>query len=134
MASYWLLYRKGGLRSAEELQRTIVDIETKYKAELGRAKKKYETDFRELEIQNENLNRANNELAKANKSLAGRVKVTRAFVISHNKPLVDPCISASTEFSVLTVAFFSNYFLHNLHDLLEITRVYQRRDTPSCWE
>ena len=67
--------RKGGLRSTEELQRTIVDIETKYKAELGRAKKKYETDFRELEIQNESLSRANNELAKANKSLAGRVKV-----------------------------------------------------------
>jgi len=68
--------RKGGLRSAEELQRTIVDIETKYKSELGRAKKKYESDYRELEIQNENLSRANAELAKANKSLAGRVKVT----------------------------------------------------------
>jgi len=67
--------RKGGLRSAEELQRTIVDIETKYKSELGRAKKKYETEYRELEIQNDNLSRANNELAKANKSLAGRVKV-----------------------------------------------------------
>jgi len=77
----WRVYRKGGLRSAEELQRTIVEIETKYKAELGRAKKKYESDYRELEIQNENLSRANNELAKANKSLAGRVKVTRTFTV-----------------------------------------------------
>lgn len=76
------MYRKGGLRSTEELQRTIVEIETKYKAELGRAKKKYDTDFRELEMQNESLSRANNELAKANKSLAGRVKVSFTFTSS----------------------------------------------------
>jgi len=80
----WCACRKGGLRSTEELQRTIVDIETKYKAEIGRAKKKYETDFRELEIQNENLSRANNELAKANKSLAGRVKVSWASNFAHS--------------------------------------------------
>lgn len=66
--------RKSGARGVEELQRTIVEIETKYKAEISRYKKKYETDIRELEIQNENLNRANGELAKANKSLAARVK------------------------------------------------------------
>jgi len=66
--------RKSGSRSVEELQRTIVEIETKYKSEISRYKKKFETDLRELEIQNETLNRANGELAKANKSLAARVK------------------------------------------------------------
>ena len=68
--------RKTSSRSVEELQRTIIEIETKFKSEINRYKKKYETDLRELEIQNENLNRANAELAKANKSLAARVKVT----------------------------------------------------------
>lgn len=66
--------RKNGQRSVEELQRTIIEIETKYKSELSRYKKKYETDLRELEIQVETLSRSNGELAKANKSLAGRVK------------------------------------------------------------
>ena len=59
----------------DELQRTIVDVETKYKAEIGRLKKKYESDVREYEIQVETLNRNNAELSKANKSLAARVKV-----------------------------------------------------------
>lgn len=66
--------RKSGARGVEELQRTIIEIETKFKSEITRYKKKYETDLRELELQNENLNRANAELAKANKSLANRVK------------------------------------------------------------
>jgi len=66
--------RKNGQRTVEELQRTILEIETKYKAELSRYKKKYETDLRELEIQIETLSRSNGELGKANKSLATRVK------------------------------------------------------------
>jgi len=61
----------------DELQRTIVEVETKYKAEIGRLKKKYESDVREYEIQVETLNRNNAELSKANKSLAARVKVCR---------------------------------------------------------
>jgi cytidylate kinase len=71
--------RKSGARGVEELQRTIIEIETKFKSEITRYKKKYETDLRELELQNENLNRANAELAKANKSLANRVKVSLYF-------------------------------------------------------
>jgi len=60
----------------DELQRTIIDVETKYKAEIGRLKKKYESDVREYEIQVETLNRNNAELSKANKSLAARIKVS----------------------------------------------------------
>jgi hypothetical protein len=52
-----------------------VDIETRYKSEIARGKKGYESTLRELEMQNETLSRSNSELAKANKSLAGRVKV-----------------------------------------------------------
>jgi len=68
--------RKSSQRALDELQRTIVDVETKYKAEIGRLKKKHESDVREYEIQVETLNRNNAELSKANKSLAARIKVT----------------------------------------------------------
>ena len=67
--------RKNGSRSVDELQRTLIETETKYKSELGRYKKKYEGELREFEIQIETLSRSNAELSKANKSLAGRVKV-----------------------------------------------------------
>jgi hypothetical protein len=70
--------RKSSSRALEELNRTIVDIETKFKAELGRLKKKYEGDFRELEIQIETLSRTNAELIKGNKSLVAKVKVRRS--------------------------------------------------------
>lgn len=66
--------KKSSSRALEELNRTIVDIETKFKAELGRLKKKYEGDFRELEIQIETLSRTNAELIKGNKSLVAKVK------------------------------------------------------------
>jgi len=72
--------RKSSQRALDELQRTIVDVETKYKAEIGRLKKKHESDVREFEIQVETLNRNNAELSKANKSLAARVKVM-SFVV-----------------------------------------------------
>jgi cytidylate kinase len=85
--------RKSGARGVEELQRTIVEIETKYKAEISRYKKKYETDLRELEIQNEALNRANGELAKANKSLAARVKVTARLLAA--LPFMPGCTNAA---------------------------------------
>jgi len=68
--------RKSSQRALDELQRTIMDVETKYKAEIGRLKKKHESDVRELEVQVESLNRNNAELSKANKSLAARIKVT----------------------------------------------------------
>ena len=72
----WYWYRrKSSQRALDELQRTIVDVEAKYKAEIGRLKKKHESDVREYEIQVETLNRNNAELSKANKSLATRVKV-----------------------------------------------------------
>ena len=66
---------KSSQRALDELQRTIIEIETKYKAEISRLKKKYETEIREYEIQVETLTRTNAELAKNNKALSGRVKV-----------------------------------------------------------
>lgn len=71
----YFIYSKGGQRALDELQRTIIEIETKYKSELSRLKKKYDAEIREYEIQIETLNRANGELARNNKGLAGKVKV-----------------------------------------------------------
>ena len=67
---------KNSARAIEELQRTIIEIETKYKSELSRLKKKYESELREFELQVEALSRNNAELSKANKSLSIRVKVS----------------------------------------------------------
>jgi len=67
--------RKGGQRAIDELQRTITEIEAKYKAELGRQRKKFETDIREYEIQIETLNRTNAELGKSGKAASSRIKV-----------------------------------------------------------
>lgn len=72
---YTVYDRKSSQRAIEELQRTIIEIETKYKAELGRLKKKFETDLREYEIQIETLNRTNAELNKGNKSIVGKIRV-----------------------------------------------------------
>ena len=66
---------KSGQRALDELQRTIVEIETKYKAELSRLKKRYESEIREFEIQVETLSRTNNELAGANRALSTKYKV-----------------------------------------------------------
>ena len=70
-------YRKGGQRAIDELQRTITEIEAKYKAELGRQRKKFETDIREYEIQVETLNRSNAELGKNGKAASTRIKVRK---------------------------------------------------------
>ena len=70
-----LVCRKGGQRAIDELQRTISEIEAKYKAELGRQRKKFETDIREYEIQVETLNRANAELGKNGKAATTRIRV-----------------------------------------------------------
>lgn len=78
--------RKSGQRALDELQRTIVEIETKYKGELSRLKKRYESEIQEFEIQIETLSRTNAELAHANKSLSNKAKVCPAlvyFLISH---------------------------------------------------
>merc|ERR1712038_328302 len=66
--------RKSSQRAIDELQRTVTEIELKYKSELGRLKKKYEVEIHEFEIQLEGLNRANGELAKSNKTLAAKLK------------------------------------------------------------
>ena len=73
---------KSGQRALDELQRTIVEIETRYKAELSRLRKKYDAEIREYEIQIETLNRTNAELAKSNKGLGARVKVSPPFISS----------------------------------------------------
>ena len=39
-------FRKNNQRALEELQRTIVEIESRYKGELSRLKKKYDTEIR----------------------------------------------------------------------------------------
>ena len=69
-------YRRNGQRTVDEMQKTIVEIESKFKSESSRLKKKYETEHREMEMQLDNLNRGNAELAKANKSLAIKLKVS----------------------------------------------------------
>lgn len=74
--SVLLPYSKSGQRALDELQRTIVEIETKYKGELSRLKKRYESEIHEFEIQIETLSRTNAELAHANKSLSGKLKVS----------------------------------------------------------
>lgn len=66
--------RKAGQRALDELQRTIIEIESRYKSEISRLKKKYEVEIREYEIQIETLNRSNGELAKSNKSMSARLK------------------------------------------------------------
>jgi myosin heavy chain 6/7 len=72
------VHRKSSARVIEELQRTLVEVETRYKQEISRMKKKYETDIRELEGALDNANRANAEYLKQIKSLQIRVKVRHA--------------------------------------------------------
>ena len=67
--------RRNSARSAEDMQRTIMELETKLKSESSRLKKKYESENQDLIIQIDNLNRTNADLAKANKSLASKLKV-----------------------------------------------------------
>ena len=72
-------FRKSGQRAIEELQRTLIEVETRYKTEIARIKKKYETDIRELEAALDNANRANAEYLKQIKILQQRNKVTLFF-------------------------------------------------------
>ena len=69
-------YRKSSARAIEELQRTLVEVETRYKSEISRIKKKYENDIRELELALDNANRINAEYSKQIKVLQLRVKVS----------------------------------------------------------
>ena len=41
-------YSKSSQRALDEMQRTIIEIETKYKGELSRLKKKYESELRSV--------------------------------------------------------------------------------------
>ena len=61
LASVGSACRKSSTRVIEELQRTLIEVETRYKTEISRLKKKYETDIRELEGALDNANRANAE-------------------------------------------------------------------------
>ena len=67
--------RRNSARSIEDMQRTITELETKLKSESSRLKKKYESEQQDLIMQIDNLNRSNADLAKANKSLASKLKV-----------------------------------------------------------
>ncbi|VDP85593.1 unnamed protein product [Schistosoma mattheei] len=49
-------------------------MEVKYKSELSRLKKRYESNIAELEIQLDTANKANANLMKENKNLSQRVK------------------------------------------------------------
>merc|ERR1719228_2400536 len=66
--------RRSSQRVIEELQRTLVEVETRMKTEISRLKKKYENQIRELEAALDNANRANAEYLKQIKSLQVRVK------------------------------------------------------------
>ena len=74
--------RKSSARVIEELQRTLIEVETRYKTEISRLKKKYESDIRELEGALDNANRANAEYLKQIKSLQLRVKVRNSITLS----------------------------------------------------
>ena len=69
------VHRRSSQRVIEELQRTLVEVETRMKSEISRMKKKYESELRELEGALDNANRANAEYLKQIKSLQSRVKV-----------------------------------------------------------
>ena len=51
-------------------------MESKYKAELSRLRKKHEQQLGDYESQMDTLSRSNSEVARANKALAARVKVS----------------------------------------------------------
>ena len=74
-----LAVRRNSARTAEDMQRSIVELETKLKSESSRLKKKYEAENQDLIIQIDNLNRTNADLAKANKSLATKLRVNFDF-------------------------------------------------------
>ncbi|XP_052279073.1 paramyosin-like isoform X2 [Dreissena polymorpha] len=81
--------RKSGQRAIEELQRTLIEVETRYKSEISRLKKKYETDIRELEAALDNANRANAEYLKQIKSLQARNKELEAALEDTSRLLDD---------------------------------------------
>jgi len=85
--------RRSNARSAEDMQRTIMELETKLKSESSRLKKKYESENQDLIIQIENLNRTNADLAKANKSLSSKLKVNSNLYVQKLK--VNPKCLAS---------------------------------------
>ena len=62
------------------MQRTLIELENRYKNENGRLKKKYETDQQDVLLQIDVLNRNNADLAKNNKILSTRVKVRIALL------------------------------------------------------
>jgi len=72
--------RRSSQRVIEELQRTLVEVETRMKTEISRLKKKYELQIRELEAALDNANRANAEYVKQIKSLQIRVKELEVIV------------------------------------------------------
>ncbi|KAG5442502.1 Paramyosin, partial [Clonorchis sinensis] len=75
-----ILRTKTTTRTIEELTVTITEMEVKYKSELSRLKKRYESNIAELELQLDTANKANANLMKENKTLAQRVKDLEAFL------------------------------------------------------
>ncbi|XP_018649677.1 putative paramyosin [Schistosoma mansoni] len=72
--------RKSTTRTIEELTVTITEMEVKYKSELSRLKKRYESNIADLEIQLDTANKANANLMKENKNLSQRVKDLETFL------------------------------------------------------
>nr|ABS19447.1 multivalent antigen sj97-GAPDH [synthetic construct] len=72
--------RKSTTRTIEELTVTITEMEVKYKSELSRLKKRYESSIADLEIQLDATNKANANLMKENKNLAQRIKDLETFL------------------------------------------------------
>ena len=57
------------------MQRAMETMENKYRSEINRMKKKYETELYECSSQLDTLTSSNGELLRANKALSNRIKV-----------------------------------------------------------
>jgi len=100
--------RRSNARSAEDMQRTIMELETKLKSESSRLKKKYESENQDLIIQIENLNRTNADLAKANKSLSSKLKVNSNLYVQKlkvNPKCLASCLPNFWTWSLLSLCF-----------------------------
>ncbi|KAL3314200.1 hypothetical protein Ciccas_007185 [Cichlidogyrus casuarinus] len=82
--------RKSTTRTIEELTTTITEMEVKYKSELNRTRKKYESTITELEIQIDNLSKSNSHLSKENKALLQRLKDFEA-LLDEEKRMHESC-------------------------------------------
>lgn len=83
-----------------------MELETKLKSESSRLKKKYESEQQDMMMQIDSLNRNNADLAKANKSLASKLKVNGAlslYTTSRCFYIVSSCVTRILHVAAVTV-------------------------------